>query len=94
MEIILIWFTSIVVTAILAGRYNRSVGAWFLLSLIFGFLATLVLLALGQAQQPVAMAASAGHAAPENDRRPCPRCGESIARLAQVCRFCGTSELG
>lgn len=25
----------------------------------------------------------------QSDRRPCPRCGESIPRAAKVCRFCG-----
>lgn len=29
----------------------------------------------------------------EPRRRPCPRCGESIAREARVCRFCGV-EIG
>ena len=94
MELLLIWITSSVVTVILAGRYNRSAGAWFLWSLIFGFLATLVLLAMGDARQSTPTPSLAALLPQPDERYPCPRCGESIARLAKVCRFCGTTEVG
>ena len=46
----------------------------------------------GPAPSSAAVSASvpggAASRGPDGDRRPCPRCGESLARLARVCRFC------
>jgi|GEM_PF-6914582 len=93
MAIVLIWITSIIVSCIIADKNGRSVGAWFFLSLLFGFLATIVVLAMGPAN-PVTIAVASPHQPfvfAEN-RVPCPRCGESIVATAKICRFCSAAQ--
>ncbi len=93
---VILWLVSIVATALLAGRYQRSVLGWSVLSIFIGFLATILVLAMGPATAPYASATVHSPDHPHThdpglapDRQPCPRCAESIATRARVCRFCG-----
>lgn len=58
MEILLIWLLLCVSVCVLAARYDRSVFAWFVLSLLLSPLVGIVLLALGPAQARVAESVS------------------------------------
>lgn len=99
MEILVIWVVFAILTAVVASNKGRSGIGWLLLGLVFGIFA-LILVALLSNQKTVAarhaelVAATrdrnsgASGSGSDNARRPCPRCGESIALTARVCRFC------
>lgn len=85
MEVLIAWLVFCFVAAALAPGRGRRPGIWFLISFLFSPLVGIILvLALPSKKHEQAERA-------ENaNRRPCPRCGEKIARSASVCRFCNT----
>lgn len=94
MEIILIWIICAVVCAIIASAKGRTGFGWFLLGLVFGIFA-LVLVACLPSLKPVqvAYAAPSRYAAPigslHSGEKACPDCGETILKVAKVCKHCG-----
>jgi hypothetical protein len=82
---LLVWIGFIVITAVIAGSKNRSVGGWGLLAAFFGFFATIALACCERL--PTAQEIAVSRAANEPTKK-CPRCAESVKAAALVCRFC------
>lgn len=81
MELLITWLVFAAVPAIIAPSRGRSALNWFLVSVLISPLIGLILVLALPSQKDAPEAAVV--------RLPCPRCGESIATSAQVCRFCG-----
>lgn len=86
--------------AVASGKGRSGLG-WFLIGLVFGIFALILVAVLPSpkaeaarhaelvAATRVAGGTSIGGIGAQPDRRACPQCGESIALSARVCRFCG-----
>ncbi len=70
------WFVSLVLTPIVARTKHRSGLAWFLLALLLGILATILVALIPPGVDP--------------RLRPCPRCAELIEPKANKCRYCAS----
>jgi hypothetical protein len=46
--LIIVWIVAIVISGILADRYKRNTAGWVICGVLIGFLAPLILLALGE----------------------------------------------
>jgi len=73
-------------TVVAGTRKHPQGGAIFALNLLLGWTFLGWVAALVWACTATAPAKPA--AAVQEERRPCPECGESIMRTAKVCRFC------
>lgn len=85
MEILVTWLILCAVPAILATYRGRRPLVWYALSVLFTPLVGLLFVALLPSKK-----AEQAEAAEVANRRPCPRCGERIARSASLCRYCNT----
>lgn len=94
MEIILIWLVCAVVCAIIGSSKGRTGFGWFLLGLVFGIFA-LILVACLPSLKPVPVAYVQPSDPPKYtnqlfaDNKACPDCGESVLKVANVCKHCG-----
>lgn len=82
--LLMVWVGSIVACLSLAPKKGLSTGLWFVLSLLFSFLALIALVLWPRNQAQLDKQALAwGHA------RKCPACAELVKPEAQRCRYCG-----
>src|SRR5438067_1783351 len=73
--LVMLWLLCALMAGTIAAGKNRSYGAWFLLGLVTGPLA-IVLVSRRPEVVPKALA------------RPCPHCGRTIRKTAETCPFC------
>ncbi len=96
MEIILIWLVCAVVTAIIASAKGRFGFGWFFVGLLLGIFG-LILIACLPSKNPVRVAYAPPEPAAkqfkplfvEDNTKACPDCGESVLKVANVCKHCG-----
>ena len=81
-----LWIGLGVVTAILAGAYNRNVVMWLIWGLLFGIFALILVIALPK-PDPAQAAQQTGSADAGNKR--CPKCSAWVIDWARKCRHCG-----
>lgn len=73
----LIWVAFAIICAIIASNKNRSAVGWFILGLIFGIFALIVIACLSRLDVPMGA-----------DSRKCPHCAETILKAAKICKHC------
>lgn len=79
----LIWIVFAVATALIADAKNRNVIGWFVLSIVIGAFATIIVACLPRLDKTERQAASDA-----SGYKVCPQCAETIKSAALVCRFC------
>lgn len=84
MELLLLWGLFGFVAAFGAGWKGRNPIGWFLLGVLIGPFALLLLLFAPPIKQPIVRSRNTG-----NNVRRCPFCAEVIQRAAVVCKHCG-----
>jgi hypothetical protein len=94
-EILIVWLIFAVATGAVASSKGRSGVGWFLIGLVGGVFALIIVAVLpnqkveaARHEQLVSAMRASTQTQAADPRRPCPRCGESIPIAAQVCRFC------
>ena len=85
MILIVIWLAFAVGSAAIASGKGRSPAGWFVIGLLGGFIALLVIAVLPSERAPVGIP---GYIAPNTPVKACPFCREHIRVDATVCRFC------
>lgn len=91
MEIFLLWIGASIVVAIGASNRGRGGFGWFLLSMIFSPLLTLVALLLLPKIDPDAPVLADDPSDSEATHRRCPDCREIVRRDARKCKHCGSA---
>lgn len=85
MEWLIFYLVFTAIPAVIAPSRGRRWGVWLLISFLISPIIGLILVLALPSKKPEQAERRAAA-----DRRPCPRCGEQIARSASVCRFCQT----
>lgn len=89
MEFFILWLIMAVLAAGIASHKGRSVGGWFIIGLVFGIFAVIVVAVLSS-NKPAAVFAEAEAPTPETHVR-CPECRELVRMDARKCKHCGTT---
>lgn len=82
----LVWAFFVVITALIAGSKNRSVGGWAALGAFFGVFATIAVACCSKL--PTEAEIAARREADPAVTKVCPRCAERVKAAALICRFC------
>lgn len=93
MEIFWVWLAFAAVNMVIANAKGRSEIGWGLLGLLFSFFSTIVLVAL-PSQKVEKTYVQVGDkwvnaATVKPETKNCPDCGESVLKVANVCKHCG-----
>jgi hypothetical protein len=91
MGFVIIWLGIAVVTGLAASSRGRSGFGWFLLGLLFSFLALLAVLVMAPRQPKSTYydPAQKHVPAPMAPRFTCSECGQAVGRSAKFCQSCG-----
>ena len=82
--IFFIYILPIFANLFIADNKGRSSGIWFLLTLILGFIATIILIGLPATEQAIKK-----REIQNGDLLKCPKCMEYIKKEAKICKHCG-----
>lgn len=86
MDLLILWLVCAFICAAIASSKGRSTGGWFVLGLIFGIFAVIVVAVLSNLKRPVIVAGLEA-ATPETHVR-CPECRELVRKDAKRCKHC------
>ena len=87
MDLFIFWLVCAFVAAAVASAKGRSVGGWFVIGLIFGIFAVIVVAVISSKKAPAVIVGSEV-ATPETHVR-CPECRELVRNDARRCKHCG-----
>jgi hypothetical protein len=91
MEYFFIWVASATLAAFIAGRKGRGVYSWFVLGILFSFLAIAVLVLLPSIDEEADDMAHARKYGESDRYKKCPSCAEAVRKEAIKCKHCQSS---
>lgn len=81
MEVVIFWIGMAIACAVVASNKGRSGFGWFLLGMLFSFIALIIVLVLPSKSSETTPS-------PDTHVR-CPDCKELVLKEARVCKHCG-----